>query len=291
MDTSPPSSLPPDTRVGAVHLRLADLEDGIRFYREVLGLEPLAEDGATAVLGATPDAPPLLVLHQGREDPDPADARRPGLYHLALRLPDRGALGGLVRRIQEAGGRFRGFADHNVSEAAYLSDPEGNGLEIYADRDPDVWRTVDGQILMTTEPLDLLGLMASSAGPLERLPPSTRVGHIHLRVSSLPRAEAFYAGLLGLGVVTRRIPGALFLAAGGYHHHVGVNTWDPADLPPREGAPGLMAFELVVPEDRARGRLTGGPDEALLSDPDRIGVRICRPSEPVREIRARRADR
>lgn len=272
-----PPLLPAGTRIGAVHLRVAELQPTLDFYGDVLGLETLAEDGATAALGAALDGPPLVVLHEAAEGAAEVGARRPGLYHLALRLPDRGALGGLVRRVREAGWTIRGYADHNVSEAVYLADPEGNGVEIYADRAPDVWRTVDGEIFMTTEPLDVDGLVAAAPHPLQVLPEGTEVGHVHLRVSSLERAEAFYSGLLGLGVVTRRIPGALFLAAGSYHHHVGLNVWGPADRPRVEGAPGLMSFELVVPDARIRVGLTGGADEGLLWDPDHMGVRICRP--------------
>lgn len=278
-------TLPPGTRLGAVHLRVADLHGVVEFYQEVLGMEVLAEDAATAALGEGPGMPPLLVLHaagKGGSAPTPGS---PGLYHVAFRVPGRGGLGALIRRIREAGWRFQGFADHNVSEAAYLSDPEGNGIEIYADRDPDVWRTVDGEIFMTTEPLDLEGLLAVAARPAPGLPSGTVNGHIHLRVSSLREAEEFYVGTVGLGVVTRRIAGALFVAADGYHHHVGLNVWTPATAPRRQGDLGLMSFELVVPDEDSRRRITGGVDEGLLLDPDHIDVRICRPDDTDPETR------
>lgn len=262
--------------MGAVHLRVADLHGVASFYEEVLGMQILAEDAATAALGASAESTPLLVLHQAR-DGRPRPSGTPGLYHVAFRVADRRDLGALVRRVRTAGWAFQGFADHNVSEAAYLADPEGNGIEVYADRNPEVWRMVDGEIFITTEPLDLDGLLAVARGPAAPMPADAAVGHIHLRVSSLERAEAFYVDRLGLGVVTRRIPGALFLAAGSYHHHIGVNVWDPVAAPRAEGAPGLMAFELVVPDADVRTRLTGGPDEGLVSDPDDIGIRICRP--------------
>jgi catechol 2,3-dioxygenase len=253
-----------------------DLPGTSSFYSEVLGMEVLAEDAVTAALAAMPDGEPLVVLHAARH-PAPPPPGCPGLYHMALRLPDRRTLAAVVRRVREMDWPFQGFGDHNVSESAYLEDPEGNGIELYADRDPHVWRTVDGEIFMTTEPLDLEGLLRASRESAG-LAPATVVGHVHLRVSSLEAAEEFYARRLGLGVVSRRIRGAVFLAAGTYHHHVGINVWgETATTPRTEGCHGLMAFELVVPDADARRALTGGSDEGLITDPDQIGVRICRP--------------
>ncbi len=276
MTPSTPGPLPRDTRVGTVHLRVVDPESVSHFYQEVLGMEVLAEDAATVALAASPQGPPLLVLHAARKA-SPRDPRAPGLFHVAFLLPDRAALGQMIRRVQDADWSFEGFADHNVSEAAYLSDPEGNGLELYADRGRDVWRTVDGEIFLTTEPLDLDGLLSVGSEPAPTMPAGTRVGHVHLRVSSLETAEAFYGGRLGLEVMSRRYPGALFLAAGGYHHHVGVNVWDSAGRARPDRAPGLLSFELVIPDEEVRRRLTGGADEGLLMDADQIGIRICRP--------------
>lgn len=267
--------LPPDTHFGAVHLRVLDLQREIEFYEEVLGLQLLAEDGATGALG-TAAGRPLVVLHG-----EPGAPRRPagttGLFHAALRLPSRSDLGGLVHRVQNAGHALDGFGDHNVSEAAYLSDPEGNGLELYADRSRDVWRGVDGEVFMTTEPLDLPGLLMAAEGPLPRLPDATVIGHVHLRVSSLEAAEAFYVDRLGFDVVTRSYPGALFASAGGYHHHVGMNVWGGRDAPrPPEGCQGLMYFEVVVPSESVRRSLLGDGGEGYLMDPDNVGVRITR---------------
>jgi len=267
--------LPPDTRLGAVHLRVGDLQRQVAFYEDVLGFQLLAEDGATAALGTT-EGRPLVVLHG-----EPTAPRRPegttGLFHLALRVPSRADLGALVRRVQSAGHPLDSFGDHNVSEAAYLRDLEGNGIEIYADRSREVWKGVDGEIFLTTEPLDVPGLLLAAAGPAPRLPEKTTVGHIHLRVSSLADAEAFYVGRLGLEVVTRSYPGALFTAAGDYHHHVGLNVWGGAGARrPPEGSLGLMSFELVVPSERARMALLGDSGEGYLMDPDNNGIRITR---------------
>lgn len=275
-DTTPPMTthrIPPDAQIGTVHLRVGDLERQVAFYDEVLGFHVMAEDGATAALG-TVDGRPLLVLHGEGGAP----RRRPGttgLFHVAFRVPNRRDLGALIQRVQRQGVDFDGFSDHNVSEAAYLTDPEGNGIELYADRSRDVWYGVDGHVFMATEPLDVPGLLVASNGPAPRLPSGTRVGHIHLRVSRLEATEDFYAGILGLGVVTRSYPGALFFAAGDYHHHVGANVWGGAGASrSAEGSRGLVSFDLVVPDLDARSALVGDAGEGLLFDPDGIGVRI-----------------
>ena len=264
--------LPSDTRLGAVHLRVRNLDRGVAFYTEVLGLQLLAEDGATAALGCVVGTP-LVVLHAEAVAP-----RRPagttGLFHFALRVPSRAALGAMVRRVQAAGHFFDGFGDHNVSEAAYLSDPEGNGIELYADRSRDVWYGVEGHLFMTTEPLDVPGLLVAASAPASHIPEGTVVGHIHLRVSSLELAEVFYREHLGFQVTSRSYPGALFLAAGGYHHHVGANVWGGvgAKRPP-EGSAGLVYFEMVVPGAGEGAELL---ETGYLEDPDGVGVRVIR---------------
>ncbi len=268
-----PPLLPPDTRIGTVQLRVGDLDREVRFYQDVLGFSVLAEDGATAAMG-TEDGLPLLILHGV-----PGAPRRPpgttGLFHVAFRFDGRAALAAMIRRVRERGWGFDGFADHNVSEAAYLTDTEGNGLELYCDRSRDVWHSVEGGIFMTTEPLDVPGLLVASPGPAPALPPGTVVGHVHLRVSSLSAAEAFYVARLGFEVTTRAYPGALFVAAGGYHHHVGLNVWggEGASGPP-EGALGLVSFDVVVPTLADRRRILVDADEGMLFDADANGVRV-----------------
>lgn len=267
--------LPPDTHLGAVHLRVSDLENQIAFCEDVLGLQLLAEDGAIGALG-TAEGKPLVVLHG-----DPVAPRRPagttGLYHFALLLPGRAQLGAMILRVQHAGYPFDGFADHNVSEAAYLTDPEGNGVELYTDRPREVWHGVDGGLFMTTEPLDVPGLLIAAQGSAPRLPDGTRIGHIHLRVSSLTAAEEFYVGTMGFDVMTRAYPGALFTSAAGYHHHLGLNVWGGPGAPqPPEGSLGLMWFEVAIPDDRVRAALLGTAGEGYLTDPDNIGVRLTR---------------
>lgn len=261
--------------MGTVHLRVRDVAAMTSFYEDVLGFQVLAEDGATTALAAVPGRP-LLVLHAapGASPPEKDSA---GLYHVAFLLPSRADLGAMIRRAREAGVSFDGFADHNVSEAVYLKDPEGNGLEFYADRDPAVWHAVDGSIFITTEPLDVDSLLLAGPRPAPRLPEGTRVGHVHLRVGELRAAEEFYASRLGFTVTSKSIPGALFVGAGGYHHHLGFNVWggatrgryDPVAL-------GLVSFDIIVPDEDHRRRILDGTDQGLLFDPDGIGVRIVR---------------
>lgn len=269
----PDNPLPPGSRIGRVRLRVSDLGASVEFYSDTLGFTVFADDGGTAVLGVGSDHP-LLILQSAPGAPRPSQGTT-GLEHVAYLLPSRIALGGLVRRMHEAGVPIRGFADHSVSEAVYLSDPDGNGIEFYADRAPEVWRSVDGSIYMTTEPLDVEGLIDAAEQPAEELPAGTSVGHVHLRVSTLEAAEAFYVDRLGMEVTTRRYPGALFFAADGYHHHIGVNVWGGVGLPPAPtGALGLSSFEIVVPDGEVRRSLLGMADAGVLHDSDDIGVRI-----------------
>jgi catechol 2,3-dioxygenase len=266
-------ALPPDTRIGAVRLRVRDLESMISFYSETLAFSVLERDGETATLG-TVEREPLLNLMAAPEAP-----ARPrgstGLYHVAYRVPTRKDLGAMIARIHERGWPFEGFADHSVSEAAYLSDPEGNGIEVYADRPRQAWRTVDGELSMTTEALNVPSLIFLGGGPAPRLPAGADVGHVHLQVSSLHGAEAFYRERIGFDVTTRRYPGALFLSAGGYHHHLGCNVWGGVGAdPPPEGSLGLVSFEVVVPSEAVRREILAGPAEGVIRDADQIGVTI-----------------
>jgi catechol 2,3-dioxygenase len=265
----------PNMWIGAVHLRVADLERQVSFYRDLLGFSVQAEDGATAALGAEGETP-LLVLHAA-PDARPRPPGSTGLFHVAFLLPTVGDLGGMIRRIRDGGGAFAGFADHHVSEAAYLNDPEGNGLELCVDRHPRGWRTSDGKILLETEPLDVRGLMYGAPGPASKLPRGTVVGHVHLRVSTLEGAEAFYVRRLGFDVVTRDYPGALFVSTGRYHHHLGFNVWGGEGAPPPpEHSLGLASFDVVVPAVSDRERILGDPGQGIVFDLDDNAVRIVR---------------
>ena len=253
-------SLPDGTRMGRVRLRVADLRRSLAFYGDLIGLHVLGRENGRAALSAAPGGEPLLVL-----EALPGTVPRPrytlGLYHFAILFPSRRELARSVARLARAGWPFHGFSDHGVSEAVYLADPDGNGVELYVDRPRDRWPFRNGRLAMVTRPLDLQGLLAelgpdpeaaldSEEGPAPRVDPVTRIGHVHLHVSDLAQAEAFYAGALGFEVTQRDYPGALFLAAGGYHHHLGANIWagaGPAAPRPPAGAAGLLDFGVVLP--------------------------------------------
>ncbi len=245
------AELPDATRLGAIRLKIGDVGLLRDFYQRVIGLQPLAADGGVAALGVGDGA--LVEL-----DPDPAAPPRPprttGLFHLALLVPTRADLARTLRRVWEAGWHLSGASDHLVSEALYLSDPEGNGIELYRDRPRDEWRQAGGEVEMATLPLDLEGLISEPGADEEAasMPDGTMLGHVHLQVADLGAAERFWVDGLGLDVVVRGYPGALFTSAGGYHHHVGLNTWAGVGAPRAPaGARGMERFEVVVPDDDA----------------------------------------
>ncbi len=255
----PTSSAPLD--VARVALVVNDLPLVARFYEEALGLERLRAGGEEVRLGAGGRV--LLELRGDRAAPR-ASRREAGLFHTAFLLPSRAALGRWLRHAAEAGLRLQGASDHVVSEALYLSDPEGNGIEIYADRPRERWLDAAGAIRLATEPLDRESLAAAADGPWAGAPEGTVVGHVHLQVGDVAEAERFYTGALGLEVMAR-YPGAAFLATGGYHHHLGANAWNSRGAGPRRPVATGLA-ELV---------LAAGPGAAapgVLADP--WGTRI-----------------
>lgn len=275
-----------------VTLRVPDMGPALDFYRGALGL---ASEGVGDRVGLVPEAGagPVIQLEEAPDAPAPP-RRSVGLFHLALRVPDRRALARALTGLRRVGARLQGASDHGVSEAIYLADPHGNGVEIYADRPREEWEWRDGEVRMVTEPLDVENLLgelegdgegeAESGEPL--LSPGTDLGHVHLKVTDLERAEAFYSGVLGFSVTTRSYPGALFFGAGGYHHHVGANVWTTAGGEPRpEGALGLVEVAFTVPGARVleevaeRARTAGfearGEAGSLtLEDGDGIPVRL-----------------
>lgn len=246
--------LHPGARVGRVRLQVADVERSLAYYERVLGFSALERSGRQASLGAEGGGVPLIELHE-KPGAAPVPRRgRLGLFHYAILLPDRAALGAFVRHLTELGQRA-GASDHLVSEALYLQDPDGLGIEVYADRPRAAWRHRDRQILMTTEPLDLASL-ARAAGSVTwtGMPPGTTIGHVHLHVGDLERAAAFYHEALGLDKTVWDYPGALFLSAGGYHHHLGLNTWAAGASPAGENDARLLDWELLVPSPEAGRR-------------------------------------
>jgi catechol 2,3-dioxygenase len=242
--------LPPTTALGAVRLTAGDAQSLAGFYEQTVGLSRLNAPPGLVALGAGRDGSPLVELVA-----DPGAPARPtgttGLFHLAILVPSRLELARALRRVSDSGWRFTGASDHLVSEALYLRDPEGNGIEIYRDRDRDEWGRAGDEIAMDTLPLDLEAVLSELTGddaPPAGMPPQTKVGHVHLNVADIPAAEAFYRDGLGFDVTVRSYPGALFVSAGGYHHHVGLNTWMGAGAPaPPPGARGLQRFEIVLP--------------------------------------------
>ena len=237
--------LPAATRVGAVHLLVSDLSRSLRFYQDVLGFHLVEHGRTSASLGAVEGGVPLVRLE---ERPGTRRARpgSTGLYHFAILLPDRASLGALVAHL-EAGGVAFGGGDHLVSEALYLSDPTGLGIEVYADRPADTWRTRGNELVMTTEPVDADDLLHEAGERAwEGMPAATRIGHVHLTVGDLARAEAFYHRALGFDKTVWSYPGALFFSAGGYHHHLGTNTWGHGE-PAAADEARLLGWELLVP--------------------------------------------
>jgi catechol 2,3-dioxygenase len=250
--TVPPPryQLPGDIRLGPVRLQVADLARSIAYYDRMIGLRAIEKDASSATLGAQHGDAPLVELHE-RTGAKPVPRRgRLGLYHFAILLPDRAALGRFLAHLADAG-EPAGMADHLVSEAIYLSDPDGLGIEVYADRPRDEWRMQGRSIAMATLPLDVQALARAAEGqPWAGVPKGTRIGHVHLHVSDLDRAASFYHVGLGLDKVIVEFPGALFMSAGGYHHHLGTNTWAAGALEAADGDARLLEWTVVLPSTK-----------------------------------------
>jgi catechol 2,3-dioxygenase len=238
--------LPADIRLGPVTLQVADLDRSVAFYRDVLGLRVAEQASGRATLAAH-GGDTLVVLHEKRGAAPVPRRGRLGLYHFAILLPDRAALGRFVAHLAQIGERA-GASDHFVSEALYLQDPDGLGIEVYADRPRGQWRHEERQLVMATEPLDLQDLVRAAGGEAwTGMPAGTVIGHVHLHVGDIDAAAAFYHEALGLDKVVWSYPGALFLSAGGYHHHLGVNTWAAGAAPATDDDARLLEWQIIVP--------------------------------------------
>jgi catechol 2,3-dioxygenase len=251
-----PAGIDPRTRMGPVTLRVSDLDRVGGFYATAVGLVEIERAPGTATLG-TPDGTPLLHLVEDRAAAS-APSNAAGLFHTAFLLPSRKELARWLRHV--AGMDLNvGAGDHLVSEAFYLNDPDGNGIEVYADRPRSTWQVEGKAIAMDTLAVDVHGILReleAGAEPWEGVPNGTTVGHVHLRVSDIPQARAFYEGIVGFDVVNESYPSALFVSAGGYHHHLGLNVWQSRGGPhARRGTLGLESVAVLLPDAAALAAL------------------------------------
>jgi catechol 2,3-dioxygenase len=247
--------LPALARLGRVRLQVRDLGRSEEFYTEALGLGVADRSEGRLVLSAGGAREPLVELIARPTVRHLTPRSRLGLFHYALLLPDRRSLADFALHADRRGLTL-GMSDHLVSEALYLRDPDGLGIEVYADRPRTEWQSRDGQWVMATEPLDLEDLLAETDGAThEGLPTGTVIGHVHFHVGDLGEAARFYNDTLGFDDVVRDYPGALFFSAGGYHHHVGTNVWAPAAPSPGADDARLLSWMLVLPEEAHVTRL------------------------------------
>lgn len=284
----PPSGyrLPKATRLGRVQLQIANLSRSLMFYERTLGLRVVEREASRATLAAHGDDRILVELLE-RPGTQPLARGRLGLYHFAILLPDRPSVGRFVRHLAVSGVRA-GAGDHLVSEAFYLTDPDGLGIEVYADRPRSAWQRVDRELMLATDPVDVASLV-EAAGDTQwtGMPAGTVIGHVHLHVGDLDQAAAFYAESLGFDRMTWSYPGALFLGAGGYHHHLGTNLWaGPIARAPQDDEARLLEWTIELPsridvDNVARSLATSGyaaeggaAGEVLAHDPWGIAVRV-----------------
>ena len=250
-------SIDPRTEIGYAHLAVADLGRSLDFYTETLGFRLLSRQGGTATLGADGETPLLLLSEEPGARPRPEGTT--GLYHFAILVPTRADLGRSLRRLLEREYPLSGASDHLVSEALYLDDPDGNGIEIYRDRPRSEWPVDGSEVRMGNVVLDAQGILMEAEREGEGwqgLASGTRMGHIHLHVGDLRGAEEFYVRTLGFDVMQRWGGAALFISAGGYHHHIGLNTWAGVGAPPPpSGTAGLRAYAIELPDERARAEV------------------------------------
>jgi catechol 2,3-dioxygenase len=267
--------------IGLVALNVRDLERMTAFYRDAIGLDVVLQDARHALLGK--DGVAFIHLHHMPDAAMPG-ARSSGLFHTAFLLPTRADLGRWLAHAAATGLRLEGASDHLVSEALYLSDPEGNGIEIYADRPRAQWQRSAGEIMMDTLPLDLQALLkegASDPSPWAGFASGSRIGHVHLKVSDSAAAETFYAGTLGFSPTYRR-QGASWLGAGGYHHHIAANQWSSrGSQRGDETTLGLRAFGITVTDAAHWARFSGQHDVSAagtinLADPSGNRIELTR---------------
>jgi len=277
----------PATRMGSVELTVSDLGRSLEYWQRAIGLRVLERDGGRATLGA--DTPLLRFVEEPGARPDTGHT---GLYHVALLVPDRPSLARFLAHVARERVPLEGLSDHAVSEAIYLRDPDRHGIEIYCDRPREQW---DGRVteLMATLPLDVDDLFAEldepATEPFTGLPDGTTMGHVHMRVRDVDETVAFYRDVLGMGLMAQLGPAAAFLSAGGYHHHVGANTWESrgaAPAPP--GSATLRYATIVCPDEAERDRVAARVADAgqepkphdsglVVRDPSGNGLLLAKP--------------
>jgi catechol 2,3-dioxygenase len=265
VQTTSAAGIAPDAAIGTVRLTVSDLDRSRAFYERAIGLRPAELDDGTLAFGIAGER--RLLELRGDSSAPRLNRRAPGLYHLAILLPSRLDLALALARLAETRWPLDGASDHLVSEALYLSDPDGNGIEIYRDRPRADWPRAGDQLQMSTLALDLndvLGELREASELQPAAPSGTRVGHVHLQVTDLAEAEAFYHGVLGFDVMVR-YPGALFVSAGRYHHHIGLNIWHSAGAAPAAaGSVGLRSFEVELPGESELAALLARVDAASI---------------------------
>ena len=282
------TTIAPETEIGAVALTVSDLERALDFYQQEIGLQLHERQNGEAALGV--GAQDLLYL---RELPGARQVRgTSGLYHFAILVPNRRELARVLRHFADTGTRLQGFSDHLVSEALYLADPDGNGIEVYRDRPRAQWPYLGDRLQMATDPLDLqdiLGELPEEDSAWSGLAKGTKIGHIHLHVSNIQREEAFYRDLLGFELITRYPPSASFLGAGGYHHHIGINIWAGAGAPPPPpDATGLRWFTIELPSAEALAAVKERLDQAGVAvEPQEQGLLLHDPARNAIVLRVR----
>jgi catechol 2,3-dioxygenase len=269
----------PTTHMGPVELTVSDLDRTLEYWQRAVGLRVLERENGRASVGSDRE-----LLRFVEEAGAPPDHGHTGLYHVALLVPDRASLARWLAHGVREQLELQGLSDHAVSEAIYLRDPDHHGIEIYADRPRELW---EGRVLeqMTTMPLDVQSLFGElddpATEPFDGLPDGTVMGHVHLRVADVPKTVDFYHGVLGMGLMAQLGPAAAFLSAGGYHHHIGANTWESrGSSPAPPGSAALRHATIVLPNaeerDRVVERVAGSGQEpepleggVIVRDPSR----------------------
>ena len=268
------TTLDPATHVGLVTIAVSSLQRSLRYYQEGLGFSIKEQKEGIVLLGAETGLPILALVEQRNAVPQPA--RSTGLYHFAVLLPTRKDLGRFLAHLVESRTPLDGVGDHLVSEALYLSDPDGNGIEVYHDRPRSTWKWQNGQVEMASDPIDLEGLIAEGRQDTSAwtgLAAHTTLGHMHLRVGNIAKGIEFYHNLLGFDIIAQ-MPSALFVSAGGYHHHIGMNIWQSRNAPqPPENAVGLRFFTIRLPDAPALAQVVARLQAVLWPmEQDEMGV-------------------